>query len=68
MVTMPVTWVSALSGLLMLGRPSWCPSVSAFPSFLPLGFIVDETESMFVLAGSAGFYAGGGVEVEFLGS
>lgn len=67
MVTVPLTWVSALSGLLLLGRPSWCP-VSAFPSLLPLGFIVDETESLFGLAGSAGFYAGGGVEVEFVGS
>lgn len=68
MVTVPVTWVSALSGLLVLGRPSWCPSVSSVPSFLPLGFIVGETESLFGLAGSAGFYAGEGVEVEFVGS
>lgn len=68
MVTVPVTWVSALSGLLVPGRPSWCPSVSAVPSFLPLDFIVSETESLFGLAGSAGFYIGGGVEVEFVGS
>lgn len=68
MVTVPVTWVSALSGLLVPGRPSWCPSVSAIPSFLPLDFIVGETESLFGLAGSAGFYTGGGGEVEFVGS
>lgn len=62
------TWVSALSICLWVGRPSWCFSVSAFPSFLPLGFIVEEAESLFGPVGSADFYARGEVEVEFAGS